>query len=226
MGVNTWSSLASRDSPWLVTWEPLLVQAESGAQQLAVLSAGSRVSRYCSTGYSLRRFLNGRPATSLIYLLPEVLRRRATRDDLREIAVDDGTARLYHRLTLRAVPLLLSCFLWFHHIIRSSSRIISLLSHCELPNISSIRKLKSMRNTARELVFPSSCSPNNISALSNIAHIPWIHQRAHITFEAARVGRVWLRSSWIYCTVTTGFNCLRESECVTVIIATYDDTTL
>lgn len=32
------------------------------------------------------------------------------------------------------------------------------------------------------------CSPNNISALSNIAHIPQIHPRAHITLKLLASG--------------------------------------
>jgi len=45
-----------------------------------------------------------------------------------------------------------------------------------------------MRNTVRT-ERPASCSPNNITALLNIAHILRIHPRAHVTFEASYIER-------------------------------------
>jgi len=54
----------------------------------------------------------------------------------------------------------------------------------------------------------TSCSPSNISALSNIAHIPQIRARIHYV-EITHLKSVWSHSFWIYCTATIGdFNAI------------------
>lgn len=151
---------------------------ESGVRQLVLLTAGFWASWYCSTGYSLRGFLNA--SCRWRHLSSYYERWFSSRNTPRDSICVNRTQfdyRVYYfldRTCSRIMSVLFAAVLL-------SCRFLS-LSRNGTWKFSLIRKDEAYEKYCAGEVS-TSCSPSNISTLSNIAHIPQIRARISLRWK-------------------------------------------